>query len=173
MNAVIENILARRSTRAFTDKPVEQEKLEEIVNAAVWAPSGMNRQTWHFIMISNPEKIQELASAVREADNRPANYNFYAPTAFLIISGERDNRNAALDASAALENAMLAATSLGVSSCWINQVRDTCDNETVRAILTEMGLPENHVVWTAASLGYAEKEPEPHERAQGTVTYVR
>lgn len=173
MSAVMENILARHSTRSYTDQPVEQEKLEEIVKAAVWAPSGNNEQSWHFIMMSNVEKIQELAAAVREADDRPAGYNFYNPTAFLIISGKRDNRNAALDAAAALENALLAATDLGVASCWINQVRDVCDDPKVRALLTSYGLPEDHVVWTAASLGYAAKAPVVHERKEGTVSYVR
>ena len=173
MSAVMDNILARHSTRVFTDQPVEQEKLEEIVKAAVWAPSGNNAQSWHFIMMSNVEKIQELAAAVRKATGSPATYNFYDPTAFLIISGERDNRNAALDASAALENALLAATDLGVGSCWINQVRDVCDDPEVRALLTSYGLPESHQVWTAASLGYAAKDPVVHERKPGTVSYVR
>ena len=173
MSAVMDTILARHSTRVYTDQPVEQEKLEEIVKAAVWAPSGNNEQSWHFIMMSNVEKIQELAAAVREADGRPSGYNFYAPTAFLIISGKRDNRNAALDAAAALENALLAATDLGVASCWINQVRDVCDDPKVRALLTSYGLPEDHVVWTAASLGYASKEPVVHARKEGTVSYVR
>lgn len=173
MSAVMDTILARHSTRIYTDQPVEQEKLEEIVKAAVWAPSGNNEQSWHFIMMSNAEKIQELAAAVREADGRPSGYNFYAPTAFLIISGKRDNRNAALDAAAALENALLAATDLGVASCWINQVRDVCDDPKVRALLTSYGLPEDHVVWTAASLGYAAKEPVVHARKEGTVSYVR
>ncbi|MGN1031220.1 MAG: nitroreductase family protein [Butyricicoccaceae bacterium] len=173
MNEVINNILTRRSCRAFTAQPVEQEKLEQIVTAAQWAPSGMNRQSWHFVMLSNPEKIQELAKAVGKADNRPENYNFYAPAAFLIIAADRDNRNSMLDASAALENAMLAAHSLGVASCWINQVRDVTDDPAVRALLTEYGVPENYAVYTAAALGYAEKETAPHERAEGTVSYIK
>ena len=62
---------------------------------------------------------------------------------------------------------------LGVGSCWINQVRDVCDDPEVRALLTGYGLPESHQVWTAASLGYAAKEPVVHERKPGTVSYVR
>lgn len=173
MNEVMNAILTRRSTRAFTAQPVEQDKLEQIVTAAQWAPSGMNRQNWHFVMMSNPERIQQLAGAVRDALDRAEGYNFYAPTAFLIIAADRDNRNSILDCSAALENAMLAAHSLGVASCWINQVRDATDDPAVRALLTEYGVPENYAVYAAASLGYAEKETEPHERAENTVTYVR
>lgn len=173
MNEVMNTILTRRSTRAFTAQPVEQDKLEQIVTAAQWAPSGMNRQNWHFVMLSNPERIQQLAGAVRDALDRAEGYNFYAPTAFLIIAADRDNRNSILDCSAALENAMLAAHSLGVASCWINQVRDATDDPAVRALLTEYGVPENYAVYAAASLGYAEKETAPHERAENTVTYVR
>ena len=173
MSTVMDAILARHSTRAFTDQPVEQEKLEEIIKAAVWAPSGNNQQTWHFIMISNVEKIQELADAVREAMGAPDGYNFYGPTAFFIVSGKRDNRNAVLDSGAAMENALLAATELGVASCWINQVRDVCDDPKVRALLIRYGMPEDHVVWAATSLGYAAKEPVVHERKEGTVSYVR
>ncbi len=165
-------ILTRRSVRQYLEEPIEQEKLEQIVRAAAWAPSGRNEQSWHFIMISNPEKIQRLAAAVREADDRPEGYNFYAPSAFLIVSGERENRNAPLDSGAAMQNALLAAWDMGVTSCWINQVRDVCDDPAVRALLTEYGLPESHVVWAAAGFGYADDRPEPHERAAGSITFV-
>lgn len=107
MNAIIQNMLDRHSCRSFTDQPIEQEKLDDLITAAVWAPSGMNKQTWHFTLITDTEKIQQLAAAIRKADNRPANYNFYAPTAFFIVSGERDNRNSMLDGAAALENVLL------------------------------------------------------------------
>ena len=173
MNAIIQNMLDRHSCRKFTEQPIEPEKINDLITAAQWAPSGMNLQTWHFSVITNTEKIQKLAAAIRKADNRPANYNFYAPTAFFIISGERDNRNSMLDGSAALENVMLAATSLGLGSCWINQVRNVCDDPEVRAILTEFGIPENHIVNAAASLGYAAVPATVHERAENTVTIVK
>lgn len=172
MNAIIQNMLDRHSCRAFTSQPIEPDKLQDLITAAVWAPSGMNCQTWHFVMMTNQEKIQQLAAAVKKAGNRAENYDFYAPTAFFIVSGERDNRNCMLDGSAALENVLLAATSLGLGSCWINQVRDTCDDPEVRALLTEFGIPENHIVNAAASLGYPAKPPVVHERKENTVSIV-
>ncbi|MDO4286720.1 MAG: nitroreductase [Eubacteriales bacterium] len=172
MNEVIQNMLDRHSCRSFTEQPIEKEKIDDLLTAALWAPSGMNCQTWHFTMITNVEKIQKLAAAVRKADNRPENYNFYAPTAFFIVSGERDNRNSFLDGSAALENVLLAATSLGLGSCWINQVRDVCDDPEVRAILTEYGVPESHIVNAAASLGYAAQPATVHERKENLVSIV-
>ncbi|MCD8355623.1 MAG: nitroreductase [Clostridia bacterium] len=172
MNNVIQNMLDRHSCRAFTDQPIEQEKINDLITAALWAPSSNNCQTWHFTMITNTEKIQRLASAVREADSRPANYNFFAPAAFFIVSGERDNRNCFLDGAAAMENVLLAATSLGLGSCWINQVRDVCDNPQVRAILTEYGVPENHIVNASAAIGYAAKPAVVHERKANLVSIV-
>ena len=86
MNPVLQNILDRHSCRSFTEQPVESEKLQDLLTAAVWAPSGRNEQSWHFTLLANTEKIQALAAAVREADNRPAGYNFFAPAAFLIVS---------------------------------------------------------------------------------------
>lgn len=173
MNEVIQNMLDRHSCRVFTAQSVEQEKIDDLITAAVWAPSGMNCQTWHFTVITDVEKIQQLAAAVRKADNRPENYNFYAPTAFFIVSGERDNRNAMLDGAAAMENVLLAATSLGLGSCWINQVRDVCDDPEVHALLTQFGMPDHHIVVAAASLGYAAKEPVVHERKENTVSIVK
>ena len=172
MNEVMQTILNRHSCRTFTDQPIEPEKIDALLTAALWAPSGRNEQSWHFTMITNPEKIQRLASAVREADNRPASYNFFAPAAFFIVSGERDNRNCFLDGAAAMENVLLAATSLGLGSCWINQVRDVCDNPQVRAILTEYGVPESHIVNASAALGYAAQPSVVHERKSGLVSIV-
>lgn len=173
MNAIIQNMIDRHSCRSFTDQPIEQEKIDDLITAAIWAPSGMNKQSWHFSMITNTEKIQQLAAAIRKADNRPETYNLYAPTAFFIVSGERDNRNSLLDGSAALENVLLAATSLGLGSCWINQVRDVCDDPEVRALLTEFGIPEDHIVAAAASLGYPAAPANVHERAENIVTIVK
>lgn len=173
MNEIIQNMLDRHSCRAFTAQPIEQEKIDDMITAAVWAPSGMNCQTWHFIVITDPEKIQQLAAAVRKAGNRPEGYNFYAPAAFFIVSGERDNRNAMLDGAAALENVLLAATSLGLGSCWINQVRDTCDDPEVHALLTQFGMPDSHIVAASASLGYAAGKPNVHERKENTVSIVK
>ncbi len=50
MNDIIQNMLDRHSCRSFTDQPIEQEKLDDLITAAVWAPSAMNRQTWGILL---------------------------------------------------------------------------------------------------------------------------
>ena len=64
MNEVMKNILTRRSVRAFSDRPVERDVLDDIVKAALCAPSAMNRQTWKFTVVTNGKKIKELADAI-------------------------------------------------------------------------------------------------------------
>ena len=69
----------------------------------------------------------------------------------------------------------LAAKSLGIGSCWINQLGQTCDDPDVRAFLTRLGIPENHRVYGCAALGYAPADAPVKEKklAAGTVTVIR
>ena len=84
-NAVIENILTRRSVRAFQEKPIARETIETLLRCATHAPSAMNRQTWHFSAVLNPKKIQKLADAMGHALGSP-DYNLYRPAALIIPS---------------------------------------------------------------------------------------
>ena len=164
MNAVIENLLTRRSIRGFTDQPVSKEDLQTIATAAIYAPSGMNRQTWQFTVIDHLPTIQCLAKVVGQADNRGEDYNFYKPTAVIIASNQRESRHGCADCSCAMQNMFLAAHSLGIGSVWINQLNGTCDVPSVREMLTAVGVPTHHVVYGMAALGYAAAPPkEPNK----------
>ena len=64
-------ILSRRSTRKFTDQPISEDILNDIVKAALHAPSGMGKQTWQFTMITNKEVISRLADTIaKELDRK-------------------------------------------------------------------------------------------------------
>ena len=166
-------IKSRRSTRAFKLELPPIEKSEKLMEAAEWAPSGMGKYNWHFSVVYNPEKTLKLARAIAEADNRGPDYNFYGAPVIINISCERGDRNALLNGAAAIENLMLAATEEGLGSCWINQVRDQCDVPAVRALLTEYGTPEGHIVTCSAAIGYIAKETAPHERTEGVYNIVK
>lgn len=161
-NAVIENILTRRSVRAFQEKPIAREAIETLLQCAAHAPSAMNRQTWHFSAVLNPEKIQKLAAAMGKALGSPS-YNLYRPAALIIPSNETGLIKT-WDNACALENIFLAAHSMGIASVWINQGSDTCNDPGVRAVLTELGVPEDHMVYGMAALGYAAAEPKDVEK---------
>lgn len=158
MSNLMEVIKSRRSTRAFKSELPPKDQIMQIVEAAEWAPSGMGKYLWHFTVIYNAEKSLKLARAVAEADNRGPEYNFYGAPVNIIISYKRDEHHALVDGAAAMENLLLMATELGLGSCWINQLRETCDVPEVRALLTEYGVPEDHIVVCSAAIGYIEKE---------------
>ncbi|MBP3889004.1 MAG: nitroreductase [Cellulosilyticum sp.] len=171
MNQVMENILTRRSVRGFNEKPIPREELEQILKAATYAPSGMNRQTWQFTAILNQEKITKLAGLIEKLLDRKG-YNFYKPTALVLTSNLKESRWAKEDNACALENMFLAAHSFGIGSVWINQLQEICDEPEVRQFLNEVGIPTDHDVFGIAALGYAEKEPNQEVNKQGIIKII-
>ena len=63
------------------------------------------------------------------------------------------------------------AQDLGLGSCWINQIRDCCDDTEVHQLLTSYGVPKDHVVICSAAIGYIEKETNPKPRMENTVSF--
>lgn len=154
VNEAIKTVMTRRSVRKFLEKPISKEDLTTIVDAARHAPSARNRQLWQFTVVQNAEVLARLAKAVGTALG-DANYNFYRPNALIITSAERDFPFGTYDCACALENMFITAHALGIGSVWINQLQATCNDIFVRAILTEIGIPESHIAHGCAALGYA------------------
>ncbi|WP_432627869.1 nitroreductase [Brotaphodocola sp.] len=172
MNAVMENLLTRRSVRAFEKKEIPAEELNQILQAAIYAPSGMNRQTWQFTVVTDAKKIQALAAAVGKALGREG-YDMYQPAAIVVTTNERTSRHGIDDNACAMENMFLAAHSFGIGSVWINQLRDCCDVPEVRAILKSWGIPDDHVAYGIAALGYAAPAPEKEIHKTGKIVFVK
>ena len=172
MSNLMQIIQSRRSTRAFQPELPPREQIMQLVEAAAWAPSGMGKFLWHFTVVYNAEKSYRLARAVAEADHRGPEYNFYGSPVQIIISYKRDEHHAFVDGAAAMENLLLMATELGLGSCWINQLRECCDDPKVRALLTEYGVPEDHIVICSASIGYIAKETPAKPRKEGLISFT-
>ena len=175
MNEIIRNIMTRRSVRSFKPEQIKDEELNKILEAAIYAPSGMNKQSWKFTAIQNSSKVEELAKAIKISQDIPKDniYNFYGAPTLIIVSNERNCSNGPLDCAAALENIFLAATSIGISTCWINQLNHCCDDEHVRLLLNSFSIPEDHVVWGCAAVGYPEEWPEPKPRKENTINIIK
>lgn len=185
MNQVIRTINERRSTRAFTAEPVGREEIEILLDCARFAPSAMNEQSWKFTAVVNAEKLLKLSDAVKRtmassdierirARSTDDTYNFYYRAPVLIIaSAARDSRYPAEDCACALQNIFLAAQSLGLGSCWINQLTgDTSDDSLVRALLNSFGIPSSHRVYGCAAVGHIKTPTELKPRAENTTTIV-
>lgn len=151
-NEVLENIKSRRSVRTYTEQQVSAGDLNLILEAAAYAPSGMNFQTWHFTAIQDAAVLTELNEKIKGAFAKSDDPHlqerghsetyccyYHAPT-LVIVSNEPTRWWASMDCACALQNIFLAAKSLGIGSCWINQLGQTCDDPDVRAFLTRLGL---------------------------------
>ncbi len=169
-----EAILTRRSTRNYSPVPVEDEKLNQILEAAVQAPSGGNNQTNHFIVIRSKSVLRKLieltekAFAGMEADentyaslrhsieaSQKGGYAFCFNAPVLIVVANRKNYgNSIADCACAIENMMIAANALDLGSCWINQLRWLNGEPSLVEYLYSLGMEENECVWGSVCLGY-------------------
>ena len=191
-NEVLTCIRERRSTRKFEERQIEDEQLDALLEAAIWAPSGGNNQTWLFTAIQNPEKLLQLNNLVREGfqtwipdDDYPGklaaksmsskySYNFYYHAPTLIIASNRPNyANAMADSALALENIFIAAQSIGLGSCYINQLHWLRNDPGIREFLAELGIPREHVICSSAVIGYIDAASSAPARKEGTINIVR
>ena len=179
MNETLQTIAQRRSCRAYLETPIPNEELQIILEAGIQAPSAMNKQLCEAFAVTNTLLIDELAEAIKtvfneRGDEKPNNYHcaYHAPVLVIVSGPEYDSRRVE-DGSCILENMFLAATSLHIGSCWINQLRDTQDVEEVRNVLTKIGVPANHQVVGCAALGYPAKESTVKEKNKNRIHIIK
>jgi nitroreductase len=167
MNEVINCIVTRRSVREFREDPISYDDMMQIMEAALFAPSGMNLQTWHFSAIMNKVLITSLANTIAREIRRDT-YDLYKPAALIIPSNDPNNPLGRDDNACAIENIMIAAHALGIGSVWINQLNGISFNPAVREILSEMQVPPENEVYGFVALGYAVQEniPAPERKGQ-------
>jgi len=153
-----EAIKSRYSVRSYLNKPVEQEKLDRILDAARLAPSGSNRQPWKFVLVRDAEMRKKLVPAC-------SNQEFVGQAPVVIAGvGLMPDRIMScgvpgdpVDVAIALEHVALAATAEGLGTCWIGSF----DQDQVRRVL---GIPANAKVIEVMTLGYPADHPQPKTR---------
>ena len=127
MNDVIRAMVERRSVRAYTDKMPERKKIEAVIEAGLWAASGMNRQGPIVVAVTNRELRDRLSAMNADIMGRPGTDPFYGAPVVLIVLAPRDQPNRVYDGSLVMGNLMLAAHALGLGSCWIHRAREEFD----------------------------------------------
>ncbi|UQZ89690.1 nitroreductase [Deltaproteobacteria bacterium Smac51] len=188
MNEVIKALLERRSIRKFESTPVDEETLQTILKAGIYAPSARNSQAWQVTAITNPQIIEKVNQAMKTASQTPGfdkyaafvkqegySINFKTAPVFLIVSVDPSASFAPPEEGAlVLGNIFLAAHSLGLGTCWVNQLGPICDEPGFRAILTELGVPAAYRIIGCAALGHpAGNHPSAPARKEGAINIVR
>ncbi len=154
-NALLQSIRERRTVRAFRTEPVEPEKIERILEAGRWAPSGKNTQPWRFVVVNSPDRRQELGKLVPQRDMIAT-----APVTIAVlkhIPSGYDELKDAQGIGACAQNLLLAAHALGLGACWIGKTRDP---ELERLL----GASEDEELMLLLPVGYPAQEPSDGER---------
>ena len=174
MNPVLINIIERRSIRAYKPDPVPDDQLSQILFAGQWAPSALGRQTRRMTAIVNDDLRRRLSDAMQALDGKtPDGGAVYGAPVAILVSDRRENLLAAYDCACVMQNLFLAAHSLGFGTCWINQLFQRSQEPTIRPLLREAGIPEDHDVYAVCALGLTAAFTPPKERLDGTVRIVR
>lgn len=158
---VIENIMTRTSIRQFTDKPVANDILDNIVKAGMAAPSAVNAQPWAFVVVTEKTMLDSL-NAVHPYSN------LKTATAAIIVCGnmekalEGEGREYWVqDCSAATENILLAAHAYGLGAVWCGVYPV---QKRVKAVQGVLGMPETIVPLNIITMGYPAENPEPKDK---------
>ena len=160
MKNLLELIEARYSARAYSQQPVEQEKIDYILECARLAPSAVNFQPWRFILVESEEKRTALHAGY-------AQEWFQQAPLYIVVCGDHSQSwtrkkdshdHADIDAAIAAEHICLAATEVGLGSCWVCNFRP--------AIVSEVLGIDGETVYPVAiiPIGYAADAPTEKRR---------
>jgi len=154
MNNTINSILNRHSSREFTEQEIRKEDLNLLMKCALQAPSARGIETTNIYCVSNKEQVQMLESlGAKEGKSDP----FYHAPVIVIFTGNGGTDHDIRNASAAIENLLIAAESLGIGSCWIHQAVRLFNIESNKEVFFNLGIKENEQVMGAVILGYSPK----------------
>ena len=159
--AAIENIMTRTSIRKYKDQPVEQEKIDIMLKAAMAAPTAVNLQPWHFIVIDDKNTLKLLSG--QQPNNAPL---------MIAVCGDTNKTTMpdgkgklpdfwVQDVSAATENLLLAAHAQGLGAVWTGVYPVM---ERVAEVANVLNCPENIIPLAVVRIGYPDESPEPKDK---------
>lgn len=169
-----EAIKKRRAIRKFKDKEIEQEKIDKILEAGMWAPSAMNTQPWKFLVIKDRKNRKWLRQLYDETRKNVGAYkqetDFVEKAITIIVLSEKKGMMGEISCSLAVQNMLLAATDLGLGSNVLGCYQSLPEN--LEKIRKKFSIPENLEFITFIVIGYADENPEPKPRkVKGETAY--
>ncbi len=173
MNETLNTLKTRRSVRSYSNKLVDKEIIEQIIEAGTYAPSGMGKQSTCMVVLTDKDRISDISflnANVMGTNTDP----FYGAPVVIIVFADSTVSTYIEDGALVMGNLMNAAHSLGVDSCWIHRAREVFSTEEGRDIMAKWGVPENYVGIGNCILGYSDKPiPEAKPRKANFVVYEK
>ncbi len=161
---VVENILARRSVRNYTDGQVTREQLETLMKCAINAPSAMNKQPWEIRVVQD----QEILGKIRAINERTI-YN--APTV-IFVAYDKENQFSQFDCGLLTENIVLAAEAMDLGTVVVGSIVLALNDPAGEEIVQSLDLPENYEVIVGICLGPKNERPDAKPRDTEKVKYM-
>ena len=174
MNAVLENMKSRRSVRKFKPDMVPQEILDQIMEAGLYAASGMGRQATIMIQVTNKEMRDKIAQMNQEIGGWKEGFDpFYGAPAMIIVLAKKEVPTRIYDGSLVMGNLMLAAHSLGLGSIWIHRAKEEFEMSEYQKLLKDLGIEGEWEGIGHCAVGYIDGEnPAAAPRNDGRVFWV-
>lgn len=178
----LEVLRNRRAIRKFKEQQITDEELNAVLEAGMYAPTGMGLQSPLIVAVQNKEDVallNELSSDVMASGGgirRPGLPYYGAPTIIVVFYTDRAKNDflGTLDASAACTNMLNAAYAVGLGSCWIHRSKEIFKSDKGKALLKKWGVTEHVTGIASIALGYADQEqPEPKPRREGYVLKIK
>lgn len=173
-DAVIENIMARRSIRKYKEGPVARETMQTILECGINAPSGQNRQSWEVRVVDNPETMNEIISLMAAgnpaADPGMIKGCFRGCPTMIFIANDQSYDFSVIDCGLLSQNIMLSGHALGVGSvCLGSPVRFL---RNAPEAIAKLGFSEGYTPVICIGMGYPDEAPEAKPRDFGKVKFV-
>ena len=152
----LKTLKTRRSCRSYKAEHVEEEKLNAIIEAGTYAPTGMGKQSPIILVIKDREirnKLAKLNAAAMGMEIDP----FYGAPELIVVLADKTMPTYLYDGSLVMGNMLNAAADLGVASCWVHRAKEEFESEEGKAILKKLGIEGNYEGIGNLILGYAAK----------------
>ncbi|MCR5229893.1 MAG: nitroreductase [Solobacterium sp.] len=173
MGEMLEGLKNRRSVRKYTDEIPSEELLKEVMEAGLYAASGMGKQAPIIIAVTNREvrdRLSKMNADVMGADSDP----FYGAPAVLIVLADKAVGTYIYDGSLVMGNMMNAAYDMGLAACWIHRAKEMFETEEGKAILKSLGIEGEYEGIGNLIIGFsAEAEKAPAPRKAGRMYFIR
>ncbi len=159
---LIDVMLKRRSTRKFNDEPVTREELDKILQAALLAPTSMNRKPCNFMVVERKETLVDLANS----KDHGADLIRGADKAIVVVADTMVADTWIEDSSIALTYMHLMATELGLGSCWVQiHLRSKNGKDSEGIVRDILKIDDNYRIVGIMALGHSDDIPPAHELA--------
>jgi nitroreductase len=168
---MLENLKERRSIRKYKLEQVSDAHLDAILEAGLYAASGMNTQNTVMVAVRDKATRDQLSRMNAEVMGTTSD-PFYGAPCVVVVLVEPERYTAVEDGSLVMGNLMQAAYDIGLGSCWIHRARQMFESEEGKALLRKWGLREDLIGVANCVLGYPDEVPAPKPRREGRIIKV-